>query len=165
MLEYRWYAYNPSIQLLYKNKRSFINQVWDIVSQICSKRKLPYSLWESSSLFTWIFIYLFCFVNAICRLICNINYFSTSIFFSPLDWQQLEGYLYYSSLACSPMVVGGSVAKSCLTSTAPWTVACQAPLSMGFPKLEYWSGLPFPSPCSPMILIKFSIFMHIGIKV
>ena len=28
----------------------------------------------------------------------------------------------------------------------PWTVACQAPLSMGFPKQEFWSGLPFPSP-------------------
>ena len=27
-----------------------------------------------------------------------------------------------------------------------WTVACQAPLSMGFPKQECWSGLPFPSP-------------------
>ena len=26
----------------------------------------------------------------------------------------------------------------------PWTVACQAPLSMGFSKQEYWSGLPFP---------------------
>ena len=28
----------------------------------------------------------------------------------------------------------------------PWTVADQAPLSMGFPRQEYWSGLPFPSP-------------------
>ena len=27
-----------------------------------------------------------------------------------------------------------------------WTVAHQAPLSMGFPSQEYWSGLPFPSP-------------------
>ena len=27
-----------------------------------------------------------------------------------------------------------------------WTVAYQAPLSMGFSKQEYWSGLPFPSP-------------------
>ena len=27
----------------------------------------------------------------------------------------------------------------------PWTVAHQAPLSMEFPRLEYWSGLPFPS--------------------
>jgi len=26
------------------------------------------------------------------------------------------------------------------------TVVCQAPLSMGFPKQVYWSGLPFPSP-------------------
>ena len=33
--------------------------------------------------------------------------------------------------------------------TAPWTVACQAPqapLSMGFSRQEYWSGLPFPPP-------------------
>ena len=28
----------------------------------------------------------------------------------------------------------------------PWTVARQAPLSMGFPRQEYWSGLPFSSP-------------------
>ena len=28
----------------------------------------------------------------------------------------------------------------------PWTVAHQAPLSMGFPRQEYWSGLPFPPP-------------------
>ena len=28
----------------------------------------------------------------------------------------------------------------------PWTVACQAPLSMGFSRQEYWSGIPFPSP-------------------
>ena len=28
----------------------------------------------------------------------------------------------------------------------PWIVARQAPLSMGFPRQEYWSGLSFPSP-------------------
>ena len=28
----------------------------------------------------------------------------------------------------------------------PWTVAYQAPLSMGFPRQEYWSGVPLPSP-------------------
>ena len=28
----------------------------------------------------------------------------------------------------------------------PWTVAHQAPQSMGFPRQEYWSGLPFPPP-------------------
>ena len=30
--------------------------------------------------------------------------------------------------------------------TTPWTVAHQDPLSMGFPRQEYWSGLPFPCP-------------------
>ena len=33
----------------------------------------------------------------------------------------------------------------CLFATL-WTVAHQAPLSMGFSRQEYWSGLPFPSP-------------------
>ena len=39
----------------------------------------------------------------------------------------------------------------------PWTVAYQAPPSMGFPRQEYWSGLPFPSPGLRMyrILYKF----------
>ena len=41
---------------------------------------------------------------------------------------------------------GGLVAKSCLTLAASWTVARQAPPSLGFSRQEYWSGLPFPSP-------------------
>ena len=31
-------------------------------------------------------------------------------------------------------------------SAASWTVTSQAPLSMEFPRQEYWSGLPFPTP-------------------
>ena len=38
------------------------------------------------------------------------------------------------------------VAQSCPTLCNPWTVAYQAPLSMGFSRQECWSGLPFPSP-------------------
>ena len=33
----------------------------------------------------------------------------------------------------------------CLTATL-WTVACQAPLSVGFSRQEYWNGLPCPPP-------------------
>ena len=33
-----------------------------------------------------------------------------------------------------------------LDSLALWTITGQAPLSVGFPMQEYWSGLPFPSP-------------------
>ena len=40
-----------------------------------------------------------------------------------------------------------SVAQFCQSLVTPWTVACQAPLSMGlFPRQEYWSGLLFPPP-------------------
>ena len=52
-------------------------------------------------------------------------------------------------------------------SANPWTVALQAPLSMGFPRQEYWSGLLFPSPgdlpnsrtepMSPALAGRFSI--------
>ena len=36
--------------------------------------------------------------------------------------------------------------QSCLTFVTPWAVACQAPLSMGFSRQEYWSGLLCPPP-------------------
>ena len=39
---------------------------------------------------------------------------------------------------------GGLVSKSCPILVTPWTVAHQAPLSVGFP--NQWSWLPFPSP-------------------
>ena len=35
------------------------------------------------------------------------------------------------------------MSDSCVT---PWTVILQAPLSVKFPRREYWSRLPFPSP-------------------
>ena len=57
------------------------------------------------------------------------------------DWTELkELHLFFTSGG------GGLVAKACLTLVTPGTVACQVPLSMGFSRQEYWSGLPFPSP-------------------
>ena len=41
---------------------------------------------------------------------------------------------------------GGLVAKLRPTLVILWTIACHVPLSMGFSRQEYWSGLPFPSP-------------------
>ena len=38
------------------------------------------------------------------------------------------------------------VPQSCRLFATPWTVAYQAPPSMGFSRQECWSGLPFPSP-------------------
>ena len=61
-----------------------------------------------------------------------------------------ENKIAYKSTACSWLNVHTcvcSVTQSCLKHFAtPWTVACQAPQSMGFPRQEYWDGLPFPTP-------------------
>ena len=47
--------------------------------------------------------------------------------------------------ACHPCPKVKSLSHVQLFAT-PWTVAPQAPPSMGFSRQEYWSGLPFPSP-------------------
>ena len=59
------------------------------------------------------------------------------------------------------------VTKLSLTPATLWTVIFQAPLSMGFPRQEYWSVLPFPSsgdlpdpriqPVSPALAHRFFI--------
>ena len=47
---------------------------------------------------------------------------------------------------------------SCVQLLRPYGLDCQAPLSMGFPRQDYWSGWPFPSsgdlpnPGSPALL-------------
>ena len=45
-----------------------------------------------------------------------------------------------------PECVHAKSLQLCLTLVTPWTAACQAPLSRGFSRQEYWSGLPFPFP-------------------
>ena len=56
------------------------------------------------------------------------------------------------------------VVKSCMTLATPWTVVCQAPLSMGLSRQEYWSGLPFPSPSYPVLVsisyVKEEMLLH-----
>ena len=54
-------------------------------------------------------------------------------------------YIYIYIHTHTPVVI---VVQSLghVDSATPWTVALQAPLSMGFPRQESWSGLPFSSP-------------------
>ena len=40
----------------------------------------------------------------------------------------------------------------------PWTVAYQAPLSMGFARQEYWSGVPLPSPSEMVAIADAGLF-------
>ena len=62
---------------------------------------------------------------------------------------------YMRSVVCvCPLCVMCAQLHACVLScvcvlrlcAAPWTVACQAPLSMGCPRQKYWSWLPFPPP-------------------
>ena len=54
---------------------------------------------------------------------------------------------------------------SCVRLLAtPWTAAYQAPLSMGFSRQEYWSGVPSPSPSVFPILLFSSISFHWSLK-
>ena len=69
----------------------------------------------------------------------------------PISFQPLSGPKLYCTVTSGTCGGGsrGLLAKSCLTLATPWTVAHQAPLFLRFPRLEYQSGLPFPSPGDP----------------
>ena len=74
-------------------------------------------------------------------IIFNIMFQLLLIFFFPLyvcvcvaSLEMLKLSLWAKSLSCVQLFA------------TPWTVAHQAPLSMGFSRQEYWSGLPCPPP-------------------
>ena len=50
------------------------------------------------------------------------------------------------TVQCMKVKSESEVAQSCQTLVTPWTAAYQAPLSMGFSRQKYWSGVPLPSP-------------------
>ena len=67
-----------------------------------------------------------------------------------------------SKVSLQPAILGGGgglVTKSCAILATPWTVACQAPLSMGFSRQEYWSGLPFASPGFISVVVEKSFLL------
>ena len=65
-----------------------------------------------------------------------------------------RGWVYFPTLCmplpgscvCVYMCVCVCVLCRVRRFATPWIIDCQAPLSMGFPRQEYWSGLPFSSP-------------------
>ena len=64
---------------------------------------------------------------------------------SSLIYASLMAQLEKNLLAMQEKVKVKSLSRVQLFAT-PWTVAYEAPLSMGFSRQQYWSGLPFPSP-------------------
>ena len=77
-----------------------------------------------------------------------------------LQARTLEWVAISFSSAWKWKVTVKSLSRTRLLAT-PWTAAHQAPLSMGFSRQEYWSGVPLPSPFGSPILLK-KIHSHVG---
>ena len=82
-------------------------------------------------------------ISFIMRKFEHLSIYSCSIYVSCLVNYLFISFAHFLLGCCG----GGRLdTKSCLTLCDPMTVSRQASLSMGFPRQEYWSGLPFPSP-------------------
>ena len=58
----------------------------------------------------------------------------------------MEKNLKKNVCVCVCVCGDGFVVQSCPTLVTPWTIACQSPLFMEFPRQEYWTRFRFPSP-------------------
>ena len=58
------------------------------------------------------------------------------------DWITPPALLVLQLVVNRQRASSSSVTKSCLMLATPWIIACQAPLSVGFSRQEYWNGLP-----------------------
>ena len=98
----------------------------------------------------------------------NIPGSSTILFLTALDFtfttrhihSWVSFLLWPSCFILSGRKGNHSVMSDSLT---PWTVAYQAPLSMGFSRQEYWSGVPFPSPILSGAISNFLLLFHSSI--
>ena len=95
---------------------------------------------------------------------------------SEADWSRSRSFWALVSVGSprsNPLLA--QLLQSCLTLCNPWTVTLQAPLSMGFSRQEYWSGLPFlppgdlldpgiklESPASPALQVDSLLLGHWG---
>ena len=78
------------------------------------------------------------YLNCMCACVCVCEILEDALKTLPLQ--------HYQQQPCSFTLWGGGlVAKTCLTLATPQTVALQVPPSVGFPRQEYWSMLPFHS--------------------
>ena len=99
-------------------------------------------------------IHLHSFAHNLCQK-CSFSYYSI---FLLILWALVQASppqsrfpsliffysIFYFYNALNMLCISRSVMSQLFAT--PWTVAHQAPLSMGFPRQEYWSGLPFSSP-------------------
>ena len=81
---------------------------------------------------------------------CFLFWLSKYLFSSQIVWFSLRGLVRYTVLYIFLYMCVCTCMLSCFSRVrlfaTLWTVASQAPLSMGFSRQEYWSGLPYLPP-------------------
>ena len=89
--------------------------------------------------------------GSLCLVLCGHTLFYSGAEWFPSGTCEIVFQTHHLEWSC--LVRGKFIFCHCVfscsvvsDSATPWTIACQASLSMGFPRQEYWSGLPFPSP-------------------
>ena len=128
---------------------SCFSHVWLCDLMNCSPRGSSIHGILQARILEWVATSIFLTQASYLRLLGLLHWQASSLPLTHLGSLNNEKHVYLSAI--SPSIVlshhgGGLVAKSHPTLATPWTVACQGPLSMGFFRQEYWSGLPFPSP-------------------
>ena len=119
---------NCLVPMLYAEKR----EDWFIDGYGLFNSRISTFLWYSPHYIKILFKIL---------LVDTLDITEKTVLWDLLIWDicvHIYGYCYGCGCACT-------LSRVPLCAT-PWTVNCQAPLSMGFLRQEYWSGLPFPSP-------------------
>ena len=122
----------------HKHAAPFPREVLDLRLQlketVCRKR----SFWSHASIFQTRFLFLH-YLTAHCRQLDNhwnhLGHQKKKKILSSLNSPELPNIKSWRSCWL--------VAKLCPTLATPWTAVHRAPLSVGFPRQEYWSGLPF----------------------
>ena len=75
---------------------------------------------------------------------CKYYHFTNTMEIHHGDIEEEESHIIWSIVLCAFQIIVWSLSR--VRFMTPWTVACQALLSMGFPRQEYWSGFPLPTP-------------------
>ena len=111
------------------SRRSFQPRDWIWVSHIVGR---CFTIWATREVVTVIY-----FCPTVCSLLLSQVLCSLEMKICFSTWASYPSFGKWKSEI--------EVARVWFFVT-PWTIAYQAPLSMGFSRQKYWSGLPFPSP-------------------
>ena len=93
-------------------------------------------------IFLWLWLFIFLFLQRAVHVFCQSFSIGICVF---LWWICGNSLCILDTTGYRLSVCSRSVTQSCPTLSDFCTVARQAPLSMGFPRQGYWSGMPFPT--------------------